>query len=515
MLIRFEASNYLSIAETVELSLVAVDRQREEAREAPLLGESLLTVSGVFGPNASGKSNVVAAFAWVRDAVQQSLRLWDEGIPLSPFAFGAGPHEPSAFVVEALIGGVRFEYVLEIDVEQVLYEGLFHYPEKKRRRIFEREGSKLTLQRGLGNLSGTRELLTDRTLALSAARRFDEPLVSEFARQLLRTQVVGQALRRSRALRSGIFLSSTRMTMGIFEDTSDQPTLLTDSDFRDPSQSDDRERALALLRLADLGIEDIMIDEQEIKFSGSEEVRTRKRVRLLHRTAADHVPLEFEAESEGTRTWFNLIGPVLSALRTGSLVLIDELDANLHPTLSSALIRLFHDRATNPRGAQLVFTARDASLLNHLNRDEVWLTEKRDDGSTRLGALAEFAGERVRKSQNLESGYLHGRFGALPQVDQTELLRSLGLIGLSGMGQRRRSPRPLKRVTGNRQERRTIVVFCEGRNSEPDYVNGLKKLPHIADDTALNLELHPAQGVPLTLVRLAVEKKKDPEVDEC
>ena len=107
----------------------------------------------------------------------------------------------------------------------------------------------------------------------------------------------------------------------------------------------------------------------------------------------------------------------------------DELDASLHPTLSAQLIHLFHDPVTNPRGAQLVFTSHDTSLLNHLNRDEVWLTEKNPDGSTRLGALADFAGERVRKSQNLENAYLDGRFGALPQLDQAELLRALGLIG--------------------------------------------------------------------------------------
>jgi uncharacterized protein len=72
---------------------------------------------------------------------------------------------------------------------------------------------------------------------------------------------------------------------------------------------------------------------------------------------------------------------------------------SLHPTLSMQLIRLFHDPATNPAGAQLVFTSHDTSLLNHLNRDEVWLTEKTEGGATRLGALAEFAGERVRRSR--------------------------------------------------------------------------------------------------------------------
>jgi AAA15 family ATPase/GTPase len=116
------------------------------------------------------------------------------------------------------------------------------------------------------------------------------------------------------------------------------------------------------------------------------------------------------------------------ALKQGSVLLFDELDASLHPTLSEQVISLFQDRVTNPRDAQLIFTTHDTSLLNHLNRDEVWLTEKSDDGATRLGALAEFAGERVRTSVNLEKAYLHGRFGALPDPDRTELLRALGLI---------------------------------------------------------------------------------------
>ena len=141
------------------------------------------------------------------------------------------------------------------------------------------------------------------------------------------------------------------------------------------------------------------------------------------------MPLDFNAESEGTRTWYQLIGPVLTALKVGSLLLFDELDASLHPTLSMQLIRLFHDPATNPQGAQLIFTSHDTSLLSHLNRDEVWLIEKTANGATRLGALADFAGERVRKSQNLEKAYLHGRFGALPDVDRTDVLRALGLIG--------------------------------------------------------------------------------------
>ncbi|HEX6360635.1 AAA family ATPase [Actinophytocola sp.] len=401
MLIRFEVSNFRSILDPVELSMVAVDKDRSETHAVPNLGESLLPVAAIFGPNASGKSNVLAAMEWLLSAVRDSLRFWDGEIPFEPFAFAESP-VPAEFTIEAVISGVRFEYVVELDREAVNHEGLFHYPEKKRRRVFEREGTKVTLQRGLGSLSGTRELLTARTLALSIARRFDEPLVAEFARYLLSVQVLGV----------GPYMDLSRVpevpnfpTRRLFEELVDD--------------GPDRAQALAMLRMADLGIDDVAIDVHE----------QRRKVRLVHRTAGGPMPLEFHAESAGTQAWFRLIGPVLAALKEGFLVLFDELDASLHPTLSAHLVRLFHDPATNPKGAQLVFTSHDTSLLNYLNRDEVWLTEKSDDGATRLGALAEFAGERVRKSQNLEKAYLHGRFGALPDVDRTEMLRALGLIG--------------------------------------------------------------------------------------
>lgn len=80
---------------------------------------------------------------------------------------------------------------------------------------------------------------------------------------------------------------------------------------------------------------------------------------------------------------------------------------------------------------------------------------------------------------------------------------------------RRRSGKSLRRGAGTRPQLRTVVVFCEGKNSEPDYVNGLKRLPHVLQNTALNIEIHPEQGTPFTLVKMAAKQIKDPEVDEC
>lgn len=430
MLIRIEASNFRSIDEAAELSMVAVDRDRDEARDEPHLGESLLTRAAIYGPNASGKSNLVSVISWLREAVVNSLRFWEEGIPLEQFAFSGNGPRTTEIVYESTVDGIRFEYVLELDKEKVHYEGLFHYPEKKRRRIFEREGLELKLQRGLGSIAGTREMLTDRTLVLSAARRFGEPLISRFVRGIMQIQTFGNPTQRPRQ-------GSSRYTSWLESKWRSQPTVrwFEDPDanrselFSESHHVYDREQALAMLRLADLGIEDVLVEDQDVIFPESGEVRKQRKLSLLHRVGDQTSPLDFWSESEGTKTWFHLIGPVLTALRDGGIVVFDELDASLHPTVSAELLKIFGSPSLNRKGAQLIFTSHDTSLLNSLNRDEVWLTEKRRDGSTRVGALAEFAGERVRRSQNLENAYLHGRFGALPQVDQADLLRALGLVG--------------------------------------------------------------------------------------
>jgi predicted ATPase len=209
------------------------------------------------------------------------------------------------------------------------------------------------------------------------------------------------------------------MQSSLFED---------DPDFAPSSR---RESALALLRFADLGIDDVQIVEDEVEdaqtSSPSRRV-PRRQIKLLHRAGGQEVPFELDEESEGTRTWFQLIGPTLSALRSGRILLFDEIDASLHPRLSARLLELFQDPETNPYGAQLIFTTHDTSLLNHLNRDEVWLTEKGANGTTTLTALAEFGGDKVRRSLNLEKAYLQGRFGAVPELDQFLLRRALGLV---------------------------------------------------------------------------------------
>ena len=406
MLIRFEVENFRSIREPVELSMVAIDDGRAQARSIDSLKVSLLPVVGIFGPNASGKSNVLEAYRWLQRAVQGSLRDWNQEIPVEQFASDQARSQDSSFCVELVVGGIRHEYLLDVGRDAVSYEALFHYPEGRRRRVFEREGDQMKLQAGLGSLSGVRELLNSRTLALSAMRKFNEPITRSFINELL--PLSGQAIDMS--LRGS---AESSLTAYLLKSKQDEDG---------PGLEADRARVLSLLQLADLGVCDLDIQD-------SEEGTGFPAVRLVHDLGGVATPFAFAQESQGTKAWYALIGPLMVALKAGSLFLFDELDASLHPTLTVELLRLFGDPKSNPLGAQLVFTSHDTNLLNHLNRDEIWLTEKRRDGSTRLAALSDFVGKRVRTSSNLERGYLSGRFGALPDVSKPDVLRELGLIG--------------------------------------------------------------------------------------
>lgn len=423
MLVRFEVSNFRSIAEPVELSMVAVDQDRPAARAVELLGDSVLTRAGIYGPNASGKSNVLAALAWLAKAVESSLRDWDEEVPVEPFAFGEWPGKPTELTLDYLVDGVRFEYLLEVSHDGVQREELYHYPAKRARLIFERVGNDAKFAKSLGSVPVV-ELMTPTTLLLSLAMRFDVPLAADLARPLSQIQTFGN-------LPGGVGLATDLGDRG-------PTTRMFDRGTAWKGERPEREQALALLQLADLGITDVVVEREEaapaIKRDGmrvrdSLPAPRRLTTRLLHSSGGELVAFPLSEESQGTRTWYSLIGPVLRALRLGVPVVFDELDASLHPVLSAELMRLFGEESTNPLGSQLIFCTHDTSLLGHLNRDEVWLTQKRPDGSTELGALAEFAGERVRKSVDLETAYLHGRFGALPDVNRVDLLHVLGLIG--------------------------------------------------------------------------------------
>ncbi|MCY4273642.1 MAG: AAA family ATPase, partial [bacterium] len=186
MLLRFEVSNHRSILDPVELSMIAVDDERPATRGFDRLSERVLTTAGIYGPNASGKSNVLDAIRWLSYAVGSSLLGWDGAIPRDPHRFGCGHKMPTTFDMDFVVDGIRHGYQLEVDDSLVIYESLCSYPERRRRVLFERERNAVHFRRGLSGTGGTQELLTPTTLLVSAAMRVGDPAIKAAGRAMSR-----------------------------------------------------------------------------------------------------------------------------------------------------------------------------------------------------------------------------------------------------------------------------------------------------------------------------------------
>jgi AAA15 family ATPase/GTPase len=173
-----------------------------------------------------------------------------------------------------------------------------------------------------------------------------------------------------------------------------------------------RSELLTMLRNADIGVVDIRAEEHD-EPQGN-------RLRVRHEGSDENRSwLPVESESAGTIAMIRLSWPVIEALWFGRLLVVDELEASLHPAIALELIRLFNDPNHNPRGAQLLFATHDTNLLGRaldeppLRRDQIWFTEKDREGATHLYALSDF---EPRGEENLERGYLQGRYGAVPYL---------------------------------------------------------------------------------------------------
>jgi hypothetical protein len=137
-------------------------------------------------------------------------------------------------------------------------------------------------------------------------------------------------------------------------------------------------------------------------------------------------PLDTSQESYGTLAYFSILGPLLDKLRDGGVLMIDELESNLHPILAGRIMAVLNSSDLNPKGAQIIFTTHNSNLLDLdlLRRDQIWFTEKSQEGTTKLFSLFDFH-PQPRTDQNIETRYLGGRFGAIPFLDNKLLLESL------------------------------------------------------------------------------------------
>lgn len=410
MLIEFRVKNHRSLRDEQVLTMEA-GRIGDEAdvrpRNAKGHSEPLLPVVALYGANASGKTNVLNALSFMRDAVLFSFNVWspDQGVPRNPFAWGSKKDEPSLFEVTVLIDSVRHQYGFVVSDECILEEWLFAWPNGKKQTWFEREGSEYKFGENLkGDNKVVESVTRTNALFLSTAVQFKHPQLQAIFSwfRAVSTINVGESYSTNAAEHAlaRMFGQATQATLFPYEDSFDVPL---------------SERFLTLLRSADLGIVDLRVEKPEPIEKNRRP--TRFRFHLKHQSDAEDAWLPLDQESKGTRTLFRFAFPILEAIRNGGVLLCDELEASLHPSLAQQIVRQFNDPKANPHNAQLIFTTHDTNLLGTtlgepaLRRDQVWLTEKDKQGATVLYPLTDY---KPRKAENLERGYIQGRYGAIP-----------------------------------------------------------------------------------------------------
>jgi AAA15 family ATPase/GTPase len=416
MLIEFSVTNYRSFLTTQLLTLTAntaTELREENSFVSPVSSlPRLLRSAVVYGPNASGKSNLVQAIAFMKRFVLSSAKDSQEGekIDATPFLFNRqSSQNPSEFEALFIQDGIRYQYGFTVNSERVTGEWLFAYPEGRAQKWFERNfdpetqkdiwyfGPKFT-----GHRKVWQEATRSNALFLSTAIQLNneqlKPAFNWFDHKLV------------------VLAQGTSINHGFSTNECEEEKK--------------KKKILKFMNAADLSITDIFLEKkdfsmddlppdmpQSIKEEIAKDLKGEKLTRLffMHPSSdnGEDVPLEFNEESAGTQKLFVLAGPWLDVLNNGFVLFVDELDTSLHPHLVRFLLNLFHNPETNRHNAQLVFTTHDTTVLDQtlMRRDQVWFVAKDDENATSLYPLSDY---KPRKGEALQKGYLYGRYGALP-----------------------------------------------------------------------------------------------------
>jgi len=314
--------------------------------------------------------------------------------------------KPSFFEVCIDIDDIKYRYGFEADQTSIMAEWLFFSTKIKEAPLFIREGDEIEIFDKFVGGSGLEERTRSNALFISVCAQFN-------------VQIAGDVLD---------WFVSLNVISG-FHDYKYQrfsENMLLEEEI-------EKEWILDFLSKADLSIRDITIKKdkqsQELKplnqFGKVGIAPVKTVISSSHNVYSDQGEVvgstlfDFNnQESEGSKKYFRLSGPIVDSLMYGRVLAVDELDSRLHPALTAEIVRLFNSTKTNPNNAQLIFVTHNTNLLSSkmFRRDQIWFTEKDHVEATDLYSLVEYKTEKglVRKDASFEKDYFHGRYGAIP-----------------------------------------------------------------------------------------------------
>jgi len=419
MLVEFTVGNFLSFKDKKTLSFKASSISELPGNVVNVGKYKLLRSAVVYGANSSGKSNLINALDRMRDILLSSVKLNDnDPLDYSPFLLSRQvENAPTFFEIEFLLKEKKYRYGFEFDYTKIVNEWLFVKHGTKSEvvqfiRTPEGIGVADVFEEGKGKEPSTN------------ANRLFVSLVAQLGGEISKSIIE--------------WFRSYNVLSGIDHKDYDGFSMRMIRD-----NINGCEESLLFFKKLKLGFENVNVKEEEfipskLPSDMPEKIKARLSKELLGKTVVsintihnkydktgkiiDSVIFDKDSqESEGTKKIIDLSGPIFDTLISGKILIIDELDAKLHPLLTKQIITLFNDPVSNPNNAQLFFATHDTNLLSSeiFRRDQIWFTEKDETEQTDLYSLVDFKlpdGSKVRNDSNLERNYIRGRYGAIPFI---------------------------------------------------------------------------------------------------
>ena len=407
MLIRFSFKNFKSFKNENCLDMEATSLKEHEYNVAKTDNGEYLKVSAIYGANASGKTNVLQAF----DYMKKRILVSDDSKKNSPideeniYSFMIN-NDPIALEVEILAKNNKiYKYGFEVLKDTIISEWLFEKRVNKFYAIFERENNNVSMK---PNKISDLVNIDERTLFLNIYSKIDRN--NEDFSNVYDWFV------------NSMYLDLGNPNFERFINNRVSLKILSDENYK--------KELLKFIKTIDSGIEGIKTTPDSL-----EAVKSNNGIidiEVLHRGEKGELKaLPFYLESNGTRKMFHLFDFFMDALRNGMVLFIDELDAKLHPLLTRYIINLFHNSQTNIGNGQLIYSTHDTVNLNKetFRRDEIWFAEKDKDGISEIYALSDYileddknAGKKVRNDATYNKDYLTGRYGAIPVLEEFDII---------------------------------------------------------------------------------------------
>ena len=407
MLIRFSFKNFKSFKNENCLDMEATSLKEHEYNVAKTDNGEFLKVSAIYGANASGKTNVLQAF----DYMKKRILVSDDSKKNSPideeniYSFMIN-NDPIALEVEILAKNNKiYKYGFEVLKDKIISEWLFEKRVNKFYSIFERENNNVSMKH---NKISELVNIDERTLFLNIYSKID----------------------RNNEDFSNVydwFVNSTYLDLG---NPNFERFINNRVSLKNLSDENYKKELLKFIKTFDSGIEGIKTTSDSI-----EAVKSNNGIidiEVIHRGENGELKaLPFYLESNGTRKMLHLFDFFMDAFKNGMVLFVDELDAKLHPLLTRYIINLFHNSDTNKGNGQLIHSTHDTVNLNKetFRRDEIWFAEKDKDGISEIYALSDYileddknVGKKVRNDATYNKDYLTGRYGAIPVLEEFDII---------------------------------------------------------------------------------------------